>query len=64
MSPCAICIALTVFRRRLSVTLLSRLILNLQRAGVGNFRSLDVGATEVEGIHFVGQSLVAPETDA
>ncbi|KAJ7695253.1 hypothetical protein B0H14DRAFT_3659193 [Mycena olivaceomarginata] len=48
----------------LSVTLLSRLILNLQRAGVGNFRSLDVGATEVEGIHFVGQSLVAPETDA
>ncbi|KAJ7501819.1 hypothetical protein B0H11DRAFT_1991254 [Mycena galericulata] len=39
----------------LSVTLISRLMLNLHRAGVGNSATMDDGTTEHQDIHFVGQ---------
>ncbi|KAJ7510964.1 hypothetical protein B0H11DRAFT_1036266 [Mycena galericulata] len=39
----------------LSVTLITRLMLNLHRAQVGNSRTVDDGTTQLEEIHFVGQ---------
>ncbi|KAJ7501823.1 hypothetical protein B0H11DRAFT_1991285 [Mycena galericulata] len=39
----------------LSVTLISRLMLNLHRAGVGNSATTDDGTTEHQDLHFVGQ---------
>ncbi|KAJ7657255.1 hypothetical protein DFH06DRAFT_1197785 [Mycena polygramma] len=37
----------------LSVTLISRLILNVHRTGVGNAQTAEFDTTEIEGIHFV-----------